>query len=217
MAKRKRKKTVQEIKRLQREYHDLARSANNRMTRLEKLAKNPEYAAVLGYAYKDAAYDLKHIFGGASRFPQDISRMSANDTNIRKMKQYIRSIKNFLEAPSSTKKGVDKVYRHRASTINRKYKTNFTVNDMHVFFDTTVWKKLNARYSSESALKVVDTVQKNYKEILAEAEEARQNNLTVDYESLKDVEGRDFNKGMSKKDKSVIETLAEMFSHGFEP
>lgn len=213
----KRKKTVQEIKRLQKEYGELARSANNRMTRLEKLAKNPEYKAVLGYAYKDAAYDLKHIFGGSSRFPQDITKMSANDTNIRQMKQYIRSLKNFLDAPSSTKKGIDKVYRHRASTINRKYKTNFTVNDMRVFFDTSVWKKLTAKFSSESALKVVDTVQKNYKEILSEADEARQNNLTVNYESLTDVEGRDFNKELSKKDRSVIETLAEMFSQGFEP
>lgn len=212
-----RKRIQREIKNLQSEYFKLARSANNRMTRLEKLAQDPEYKAVLGYAYKDAAYDLRHLFarfGDVQRFPQDVSKMAANETNIRQMKQYIRSVKNFLESPSSTKKGIDKIYRHRASTINRKYNTNFTVDDMRVFFDTTVWKRISKTFESNSALKVIDTVQKNWKEIIEEAKEARKSHKSIDYESLKDVEGRDFNKELGPYDKNIINKLAEMFSKG---
>lgn len=212
MAKRKRKKTVQEIKRLQREYHDLARSANNRMTRLEKLAKNPEYAAVLGYAYKDAAYDIKNLFGASGRFPQDVSKMAASKTDVRQMKQYITSVKNFLESPSSTKTGIDKVYRKRASTLNKSQGTNFTVSDMRTFFDSSVWKKMNSKFGSKTAMKVIDNIQKNSDQIAQEAEDARRRHRSIDYSTLHDVDGRDIMSELSSHDKNVISKLADMFA-----
>ena len=208
----KRRKTVQEIHKLQAEYSKLARSANNRMTRLEKLAKNPEYKAVLGYAYKNAAYDLKNLFGGQSRFPQDIAKMSANETNIRQMKQYITSVKNFLESPSSTKKGIDKTYRKRAHTINRSQGTHFTASDMRTFFDSSVWKKMNAKFGSKTAMKVIDNIQKNNEQISAEADKARRQHMSIDYSSLHDVDGRNIMSEFTPHDKSVVSKLAEMFS-----
>lgn len=207
----KRKKVISEIKRLQHEYHDLARAANNRMTRLEKLAKDPDYAAVLGYAYKDAAYDIKNLFGSSGRFPQEVSKMAASNTNIRQMKQYITSVKNFLESPSSTKKGIDKVYRKRARTLNKSQGTNFTVDDMRTFFDSSVWKKMNSKFGSKTAIKIIDKIQKNAKQVSEDARKYRSQHRTIEYSTLKDVDGRDISSELSSHDKTVVANLAKMF------
>lgn len=205
------------ISELKTEYRTLAKRANTRMLRLERLAENPEYKAVLGYAYKNAANDLKALGSNSKfgRFPTDILRLSADDTNIRSLQAYIATAKEFLESPSSTKSGVDKTYNQRAETLNRSMGTSFSGDTLKTWFDSTVWKKISAKYGSKTAMKVIAKVQDNAEKIRADIEDARLSHKRIDIEELQDVNGLDVNSMLSGHDKTVIANLADIYSQNY--
>lgn len=202
---------TKEVRKLQTEYNSLRKTANQRMYRLEKLAENPEYKAVLGYAYKNAAYDLKALGAkNARRFPADIGRMSANETDIRKMKAYINTAKEFLSSVSSTKRGIDTVYAQRAASLNNSQGTNFTADDMSTFFNSSMWEKLENKYGSGVAMKVIAKIQKNAKQVVQEIDKARKAHKKIDISVLHDVDYLDLSYDLSAGDKRVIENIARI-------
>lgn len=203
-----------EIKRLQTRYNAARKTANRRMARLEKLAENPDYYAVLGYAYKNAANDLMRL-GSTSkygRFPGDVGRMSADKTNISKLKAYIATAEEFLRSESSTKTGIDKIYNRRADTLNKKMGTSFTGDDIKTWFDSSIWKKLSEKYGSKTAMKVIAKIQDNAEKIRADIEDARLSHRRIDIDELKDVDGLDINSTLSRHDKSVLANLVDIYS-----
>lgn len=206
-----------EVVRTKAEYRKLAKRANTRMLRLERLAENPEYKAVLGYAYKNVANDLKRLGSNAKygRFPMDILRFSAEETDLGKLNDFIAKAKDFLAAPSSTKTGIDKVYNQRADTLNKKMGTSFSGNDMKTWFDSTTWKKISAKYGSKTAMKVIAKVQDNAEKIRADIEDARLRHKKIDIEELHDVDGLDLSRDLSSRDKSIIYNLAEIYSRNY--
>lgn len=200
-----------EVRELQTEYNKLRKTANRRMYRLEKLAENPEYKSVLGYAYKNAAYDLQALGAkNARRFPADIGRMSANDTDIRKMKAYINTAKEFLSSASSTKRGIKTVYAQRAESLNRSQGTNFTAEDMSTFFNSSMWEKLENKYGSGVAMRAIAKIQKNAKQVVQEIDKARKAHKKIDISALHDVDDLDLSDDLSTADKRVIENIARI-------
>lgn len=193
---------------LKAEYHKLATQANRRMTMLEKLSQNPDYKAVLGYAYKDVAHELK--IRGLDRFSHDIEKFSASKTDIRELKGLINIAEEFLNAPSSLKSGIDAVYRGRADTLNKKYGTDFSGSDMKNFFDSSIWDKLKNKFGSGAAMKTIAAIQKNKDDILQEISDARSAHRRIDFSSLTDIDGRDINAELTGSDKRVIENLAKI-------
>lgn len=181
------------------------------MTNLEKLAENPEYKAVLGYAYKNVANDLKALTG-RSRFSHDIEKLSAKETDIRQLKALINTAKSFLEAPSSLKSGIDKTYSKRAKTLNKKYGTDFSKDDIKTFFESSIFEKMKNRLGSAAAVKTVGKIQKSAKKIVNDIDAARKAHKKIEIEELKDVEGLDVTKMMSPHDKRVVENLAKIYS-----
>lgn len=205
---------TEEIKRLQSEYKKLAKTANRRMYRLEKLADQPGNIAILGYAYKNALYDIQGLPGGQGkrRFPMDISRFSAKETNIKDLRQAVVSVKNFLEKPSSTLSGLKKVYAARANTINKKYGTDFDMNSMAAFFESSYWDKMKTKYGSKTAMKAISKIQKSGKQIVDEIQDAMDRHKKIEISALKDIDGYDMTKSLSIHDKKVIENLAKMYA-----
>lgn len=214
MAKLRGRARTAEIKRLQQEYEKLAKTANRRMYRLEKLAEKPGNDVVLGYAYKNAYYDIQGLPGGEGRrrFPMDITRFSAKETNIRDLRQAIVSVQNFLAKPSSTARGMKKVYTARAKTINKKYGTDFDMHSLAAFFESSYWDKMKTKYGSKTAFKAVAKIQKSGKQIVDEIQDARDRHKKIEISSLKDIDGYDMTKNLSAHDKKVIENLAKMYA-----
>lgn len=198
------------IEQMKAEYRKAAIQANRRMTQLEKLAENPEYKAVLGYAYKDVMHELK--IRGMDRFSHDIEKLSASKTDIRNLKALLNVAQEFLNASSSTKGGIDKTYKARADTLNKKYNTDFTGSDMKAFFDSSIWNKLKDKLGSGAAMKTIAQVQKNADQIKQEIQDARKAHNRIEFNSLADVEGRNINTELSAHDKQVIGNLAEIYS-----
>lgn len=200
------------VKRMQSEYKKLAATANRRMTLLEKLSQNPDYKAVLGYAYKDAAYDLKALGVTKNRFPQDIAKLSAKETDIRHLQAMINTAKEFLESPSSLKSGIDKTYKARAKTLNKKYGTDFTADNMKTFFDSAIFEKMKSRLGSAMAMKVIGKIQKNSEDIINDIKEARMSHKKITFDALSDIDGIDVNGMLDRNDKAVIGNLARIYS-----
>lgn len=109
-------KTQKTYEELEKEYHRLAKRADQRLVRLEGYRHDIGYEHITSYAYRSAMKDIRSWSGeGAKRF-----HTKAPATRKDLMKK-IADIEKFLDAPTSTKKGVIEVYKKRADAINEKF------------------------------------------------------------------------------------------------
>lgn len=132
-------------------YRRIAKVADQRLVRLERLADQAGYGNADQWAYKKAMRDIATWSGdAASRFN------TKPPENIKQLQAKINDIKSFLGAPSSTKSGITKVYQTRANTINDKYGTNFSTGDLESLFSSSFWKKVDAKkVDSDTVMKAI--------------------------------------------------------------
>ncbi len=145
-------------------YRTVAKAADTRLERLEKLTKEENYKIADKWAYARAMRDIEQYSGeDATRFnvkpPKTITGLTAK----------IEDIKTFLNAPSSTKGGIKKMYVDRAKKINEEYGTDFTWEEIGTFFEDERWKYLgggkkqdNGKYESKTTLKAIARVKRNF-------------------------------------------------------
>ena len=137
-------------------YRTLAKSADQRLVRLEKYSEEENMGDALRWAYARAERDIKAWSGDeAKRF----------NTAPPKTKQgliaKIKDIQTFLEAPSSTKQGIKKIYIDRAKSINKKFGTNFTWQDMGDFFEGQMYQELDAKKASNTIVEAFGAMMQN--------------------------------------------------------
>lgn len=144
------------------EYRRLAKRADQRLVRLEKLSGQKDFKQVKQWAYKNAINDA--LMWGA-----DVDKPRFNikpPTNTTSLKAKIQDIKNFLEKPTSTKAGIVNVYEKKADTLNKKYGTDLNWSDVGTFFESALYKKLSKRYSSGTVVRAIATIKNNESEVL---------------------------------------------------
>ena len=101
-------------KSLEKEYRKLAKRADQRLVRLEGYRHDKGFEHITSYAYSSAMKDIRKYSGeDANRFN---TKPPASDRDLLRK---IADIKKFLDAPSSTKKGVVNIYKKRAETLNK--------------------------------------------------------------------------------------------------
>lgn len=196
------------VNQLKADYRKLAITANRRMTLLEKLSNNPDYGAVLGYAYKNVAYNLQSLGETSGRFSHDIEKLSAEETDIRHLSALIASAKEFLQSPTSLKSGIDKVYGKRANTLNKKYGTSFTADNMKTFFESRIFEKMNQKYGSKVTMRIIGTIQNNAKNVIDSIEKARKQHRKLNIE----VDGLNIADKMPGHDRTVLLNLAKIYA-----
>lgn len=197
MAKQKRK--TEKYNELMKEYKKLAKRADQRLVRIEKHAEEGDaYASMVNFAYRKALVDIRKWSGeNAKRF-----NVKAPDSTV-SLKAKIRDIKDFLQAPSSTIKptkdnavydlegnkiiggGVKLTFDKRADTLNRKYgkflDTPFTWENVGDFFESALWKKMDAKYKdSGTTLKAIGIIKKNQEQVAAEINAKKPSHIHVD-------------------------------------
>ena len=163
-------------------YRTLAKSADQRLVRLEKYKDQEDYGNAMQWAYKRAMRDIR-AWGGedATRFnikaPDSISGLQAK----------IEDIKTFLKSQSSTKKGLAQINQKRVDKINKLYQTDFTVKDIKNFFESNLWKELSedASYGSTNAARVIGQIRKNKKAVVKAIEKSKKAILQVPDKMLK--------------------------------
>ena len=142
---------------LEQYYRRLAKQADQRLVRLEKLAAqgDPGYKGVLSWAYARAEYDISHKWGGSSTKPR-FNTKPPEDVNALKAK--INDIQSFLEDKTSTKSGIDKGYKKKADKMRSEYGLDINWQDWAEYLDR-FGISLYDKYGSTVMNRVIKTVQ----------------------------------------------------------
>lgn len=161
-------------------YHRIAKVADQRLVRLERLEAQEGYGNATQWAYKRAMKDIETWSGeGATRFH------TKAPSNANQLKAKINDIKTFLGSESSTKSGINRVYNKRVDTLNKRYGTNFQADDLQKVFSSSLWKKLEAKnFSSDQIYKAIGYVADNVTDeetLKALQAQARKRNAVPDF------------------------------------
>ena len=144
-------------------FRQLAKRADQRLVRLERLASEENYQGVLQYSYKKALYDIRALSGqrDATRFNTALQKNKDGSVNQAMLHAKINAVKAFLEAPTSMKSTITRMYKNRTETINKKYGTKFTWQELGRFFESAGYDKMRAKgYGSDVILKSIGQQQK---------------------------------------------------------
>lgn len=164
---------------LQAYYRRLAKTADQRLVRLEQLSKQENFAAVTGYSYKRALKDI-HMWSGAEAMRFN----TAPPDNQAQLLAKIADIKQFIEAPTSTKGQIVIIYKKRADTLNKKYGTKFTWQSLATYHDSGLADKMDAKYGSKTALKIIANIQAKDKAEIEAIKEAENRHKVADGDIL---------------------------------
>lgn len=138
-------------------YVRLAKVVDQRFVRIEDLSGLRGKAPVSGYdyAYKFAYRKaLEALPEGQMRFNANIPKPGTFEWRER-----VNAMRNFLMSPSSTKAGIKKTFINKAATINSKYGTNFTGEELADFFSRGDWDKLYKDYGSDTIFIAIGKIQ----------------------------------------------------------
>lgn len=150
---------------LVKEYRKLAKRADQRLVRLEKLSTQKNFKQVKQWAYKNAVTDALQWGANVNKPRFNIAPPESTIS----LKAKIQDIKNFLEKPTSSKSGIIDVYQRKADTLNEKYKEyglNLNWSDVGDFFESALYKKLQKSYGSGTVIKAIATIKQNEAQVL---------------------------------------------------
>lgn len=156
-------------------YRRLAKAADQRLVRIEQLAQNPLYSNVTKFAYEKALEDI-HKWNGetASRF-NTVPPEAPEDLQLK-----IEQMKSFLGKQTSTQAGINLMYKRMANTINAKYGTNFTYQQIMKYYSSNQNEKWTNMFGSKTALKVIGNIQKSAKKLKKEISDEDKKNIIID-------------------------------------
>lgn len=166
------------------EYNKLAKKADRRMRELERFSRYDEYKSILNYAYARAKRDIDAWTPPTAKEKKPRWQRNA-PTDTRTLKAKIADIEKFLNKKTSTVTGVKKVYEKRANTINKKYDTNFTWQQLANYFDTGLAEKTSDKYGSKTMLKAIGVIQKSPEKALAIIKQKSEDHIQVSNVAVK--------------------------------
>lgn len=160
-------------------YKRLAKQADQRLVRLERLMKQEGYSDVSQYAYKRAIHDIQKKWSKdtATRFNRDMP------TNTNQLIAKTNDILVFLNSLTSSKSGIDTLNRTQINAINnassiKDYGLKLTWQDLKKLSDMGAFDKMRGsekKYSSGSFFKAVGTFASDYQGVKAKLESVNPN------------------------------------------
>lgn len=137
-------------------YHRLAKTADQRLDRLEQLAdKGGYFENVEKYAYQKAVRDIQSYPGN-----EDRKRFNTKPPMAPQLfREKIADMRAFLSSPSSTKAGIVGTYQKRVDTINKKYGTQYSWQQFADFIRSGAAEKLFGEYGSKTTFKAIGKIQ----------------------------------------------------------
>ena len=149
---------------LEKEYRKLAKRADQRLVRLEKLSQEEGYSVATQWGYRKAMKDIRKWSG------EDARRFNtAQPKDDRELFLKVQEIKEFLDpnkTPSTTKSGILKIYKKKADTINERYGTNFTWDQLAKFMQKDTFSKMESKLASKTVLRAIGLMQRHKDELI---------------------------------------------------
>ena len=179
-------------------YRRLAKTADQRLVRLEKYGQEKFFHTAKQWAYAKAVQDVKKWRQPGEALDQlRFNTKPPKDTEDLLAK--INDIKTFLESPTSTKKGITEVYKKRADTVNKKYGTNFTWQQLAKYYTSGQADVWEAKFGSKTALKTIAQIQRHKKEIVSKVKAADKKDIRIDDKMLQ----RTVNRALADNDINI--------------
>lgn len=177
-------------------YYRIAKAADERLKALEKLSGQTGFHEVKNWSYKKAQMNIKR-WSGESGKPRFNKKAPESDAELRAK---IKDIKEFLEAPSSSKQTIVKSYKHRVNKINKTQGTNLTWQDLANFFESDQNQKVFNKYGSGDTFRVLSAIKNGDVDI------------TVSDQKLAQMikEGKDISEVIQVEDELVGDKIIEM-------
>lgn len=148
------KKKSQYRLQLEKEVKPMLQEANMKLLNLETLSKEKGFEGVKDFAYYNAMRDIRALRGEEyKRF-----NMPKNTHQLEKTK---RKIEKFLAAPSSTKAGIVDIYEKNAASLNEKFGSNYTWEQMGQFLKAASFDDIKKEYNSETAVIMLKALYEN--------------------------------------------------------
>lgn len=161
-------------------YKRLAKTADQRLVRLEQLSAQKGYENVTAYAYARAQYDIGRYSAG-HRFNTKPPLNADGTVNNQMLNEKISDIKTFLSSVSSTKAGITNVYEKRARAINKKFDTNYTWQDLADYFKSGDFEKhKKSKFASETIFKAIAKIQQAESKVLKDIDNNKKKNISDD-------------------------------------
>lgn len=177
------------------QYKRLVHMANLRMDKLQKLSDQEGFKGVTKWSMAKMQYEAR-VRGYLTESGRISSRTPKTEKEIR---ERIKSLQTFLTAPTSTKSGILDIYQKRADTINERYGTDFSWQDLATYFESGTSEKYDSKYGSKTALKALGKIQKNSKEIQQQITQHKKKELHIDDSELqKTVDSMLKDKGLTR-------------------
>lgn len=153
------------------DYRKLVQAANKRLQRLEKLSQQSGYQGVKNWSYRTAMADIQGLRGaGKSRFPNMPKTIPTDPRQAAalevRMRRATKAAEAFMEAPTSTKSGIDTTYRKQASSFSQGAGAEFSAKDLAGVFESGLWQSLRtAGYGSETTRRIIGEIKQNASEL----------------------------------------------------
>ena len=168
---------------LKKEYVKLAKRADQRLLRLERRFKTaPELE---GMAYKRAVFDIFKLtgIGGMPRFNRAIPK------DIKHLRRALKNVERFLGAVTSTWQGFKrKDLQKRVDTLNQKYNTNYTTEDLQRLSSSGLIDRFKDKGGSETGMKALGFVQRKKAELKRLVDKARKQHKKLrDYKDYREL------------------------------
>lgn len=163
---------------LEKYYHRLVKTADQRMVRLEKASEEKYFKVATEWAYAKATRDiLKWIPPGDTKSTK--LRFNTKAPEGEDLIAKINDIKSFLSSPTSSKQSIINVYKKKADTVNKKYGTKFTWKQLAKYYDSGQADLWDAKFGSKTALLTIATMQKNKKKIKDAIQKADKKDIRI--------------------------------------
>ena len=169
---------------LEKVYRTLAKSADQRLVRLERYAEEKSFKTAKEWAYARAMHDIRQWSRDeADRFN---TKPPSSKTDLLSK---IRDIQTFLESKTSTKAGIVSVYKRKADSLNKSMRqeygddwTDVTWKDMAQYFDSALYDKIDKQYGSKTKMLVMSSIKKKKADIAKDIKQKKDINIKLDDE-----------------------------------
>lgn len=172
-----------EYQRLKKKYVKLAKRADQRLVRLERRFKTaPELE---GMAYKRAVFDIFKLtgIGGMPRFNRAIPK------DLKHLRRALKNVERFLGAVTSTWKGYQrKDLQKRVNTLNQKYDTNYSAEDLQRLGSSGLIDRFKNKGGSDTGMKALGFVQRKKEDLKRLVDKARKQHKKLrDYKEYREL------------------------------
>ena len=172
-----------EYQKLKKEYVKLAKRADQRLVRLERRFKTaPELE---GMAYKRAVFDIFKLtgVGGLPRFNRAIPK------DLKHLRRALKNVERFLDAVTSTWQGFKrKDVQRRVDTLNQKYDTNFSAEDLQRLGSSGLIDRFKNKGGSETGMKALGFIQRKKEDLKRLVNKARKQHKKLrDYKEYREL------------------------------